>query len=78
MEQACQRTFSIRGTSKLMHRMNLSYTKPTYTLATAGEAKQAYAKIDRTLSRTALMKSELTVTLPTISILCFLISKLFN
>jgi transposase len=24
-----------------MHRMNLSYTKPTYTLAAADEAKQA-------------------------------------
>jgi len=41
IEQTYQRTFSIRGTSKLMHRMNLSYTKPTYTLAAADEAKQA-------------------------------------
>lgn len=41
IEQTYQCTFSIRGTSKLMHRMNLSYTKPTYTLASADEAKQA-------------------------------------
>jgi transposase len=40
IEQTYQQTFSIRGTSKLMHRMNLSYTKPTYTLAAADEAKQ--------------------------------------
>jgi transposase len=32
--------YSIRGVSKLMHRMNLSYTKPTYTLAAADEEKQ--------------------------------------
>jgi transposase len=33
-------TYSIRGVSKLMHRMELSYTKPTYTLAAADEQKQ--------------------------------------
>jgi transposase len=32
--------YSIRGVSKLMHRMELSYTKPTYTLAAADEEKQ--------------------------------------
>lgn len=32
--------YSIRGVSKLMHRMGLSYTKPTYTLAAADEEKQ--------------------------------------
>jgi transposase len=32
--------YSIRGVSKLMHRMQLSYTKPTYTLAAADEEKQ--------------------------------------
>lgn len=32
--------YSIRGISKLMHRMGLSYTKPTYTLAAADEEKQ--------------------------------------
>lgn len=32
--------YSIRGVSKLMHRMDLSYTKPTYTLAAADEEKQ--------------------------------------
>jgi transposase len=32
--------YSIRGVSKLMHRMKLSYTKPTYTLAAADEEKQ--------------------------------------
>ncbi|WP_374992203.1 winged helix-turn-helix domain-containing protein [Paenibacillus sp. LHD-38] len=30
----------MRGVSKLMHRMDLSYTKPTYTLAAADEEKQ--------------------------------------
>jgi transposase len=34
------KTYSIRGVSKLMHRMDLSYTKPTYTLAAADEEKQ--------------------------------------
>jgi transposase len=41
IEQTYNQRFSIRGTSKLMHRMNLSYTKPTYTLAAADKAKQA-------------------------------------
>ncbi|MCY0895063.1 MAG: winged helix-turn-helix domain-containing protein [Alicyclobacillaceae bacterium] len=27
--------YSLRGVSKLMERMNMSYTRPTYTLATA-------------------------------------------
>jgi transposase len=34
------KSYSIRGVSKLMHRMGLSYTKPTYTLAAADEEKQ--------------------------------------
>jgi transposase len=34
------KTYSIRGVSKLMHRMEMSYTKPTYTLAAADEEKQ--------------------------------------
>jgi len=34
------RSYSIRGVSKLIHRMDLSYTKPTYTLAAADEEKQ--------------------------------------
>jgi transposase len=34
------KTYSIRGVSKLMHRMDMSYTKPTYTLAAADEEKQ--------------------------------------
>ncbi|GIP34570.1 hypothetical protein J2TS4_37800 [Paenibacillus sp. J2TS4] len=32
--------YSIRGVSKIMHRLGLSYTKPTYTLAAADEEKQ--------------------------------------
>lgn len=32
--------YSIRGVSKMMHRLGLSYTKPTYTLAAADEKKQ--------------------------------------
>jgi transposase len=32
--------YSIRGTSKLMHRLDMSYTKPTYTLAAADPEKQ--------------------------------------
>jgi transposase len=35
-----RKTYSIRGVSKLMHRMELSYTKPTYTLAAADEEQQ--------------------------------------
>jgi transposase len=34
------KNYSIRGVSKLMHRLGLSYTKPTYTLAAADEEKQ--------------------------------------
>jgi transposase len=33
-------SYSIRGTSKLMHRLGMSYTKPTYTLAAADKDKQ--------------------------------------
>jgi transposase len=33
-------TYSLRGVSKLMHRMGMSYTKPTYTLEAADEEKQ--------------------------------------
>ncbi len=33
-------SYSIRGVSKLMHRMGMSYTKPTYTLEAADEEKQ--------------------------------------
>lgn len=33
-------SYSLRGISKMMHRLDLSYTKPTYTLDTADEAKQ--------------------------------------
>jgi transposase len=32
--------YSIRGISKMMHRLGLSCTKPTYTLAAADEEKQ--------------------------------------
>lgn len=32
--------YSIRGVSKMMKRLGLSYTKPTYTLAAADEEKQ--------------------------------------
>jgi transposase len=35
-----EQEYSIRGISKIMHRLNLSYTKPTYTLAAADEEKQ--------------------------------------
>ncbi|KEQ21631.1 transposase, partial [Paenibacillus tyrfis] len=34
------RDYSIRGVSKMMHRLGLSYTKPTYTLAAADKEKQ--------------------------------------
>lgn len=33
-------TYSLRGISKMVHRLGLSYTKPTYTIAAADEAKQ--------------------------------------
>lgn len=35
-----ERDYSIRGVSKMMHRLGLSYTKPTYTLAAADKEKQ--------------------------------------
>jgi transposase len=34
------KSYSIRGVSKLMERLEMSYTKPTYTLAAADEEKQ--------------------------------------
>jgi transposase len=34
------KSYSIRGVSKMMKRLGLSYTKPTYTLAAADEEKQ--------------------------------------
>lgn len=33
-------SYTLAGMSKLMHRLGLSFTKPTYTLAAADEAKQ--------------------------------------
>lgn len=35
-----EESYSIRSVSKLMHRLELSYTKPTYTLAAADEEIQ--------------------------------------
>jgi transposase len=32
--------YSLRGVSKMLHRLGLSYTKPTYTLAAADPEKQ--------------------------------------
>lgn len=40
IKQEFNEPFSIRGVSKLMHRLEMSYTKPTYTLAAADEEKQ--------------------------------------
>lgn len=40
IEQTYGYTYSIRGVSKLMERMGMSYTKPTYTLASADPQKQ--------------------------------------
>jgi transposase len=40
IEREFKHTYSLRGVSKLMHRMDMSYTKPTYTLAAADEEKQ--------------------------------------
>jgi len=34
------RNYSIKGVSLMMHRLDMSYTKPTYTLAAADEEKQ--------------------------------------
>lgn len=34
--------YSLRGISKMMHRLGLSYTRPTYTLAAADEEKQRH------------------------------------
>jgi transposase len=40
IEREFGKQYSIRGVSKMMHRLGLSYTKPTYTLAAADEEKQ--------------------------------------
>jgi transposase len=45
VKQEFGKTYSIRGVSKLMHRMELSYTKPTYTLAAAdGEQQKEFVE----------------------------------
>jgi transposase len=40
IEREFKAAYSIRGVSIMMHRLGLSYTKPTYTLAAADESKQ--------------------------------------
>ncbi len=40
IEREFGRSYSLRGVSKMLHRLGLSYTKPTYTLAAADESKQ--------------------------------------
>ncbi|WP_213587784.1 winged helix-turn-helix domain-containing protein [Paenibacillus sp. J2TS4] len=40
IQREFEQSYSLRGASKLMHRLNMSYTKPTYTLAAADEEKQ--------------------------------------
>lgn len=40
IEREFEQSYSLRGVSKMMHRLELSYTKPTYTLAAADEEKQ--------------------------------------
>lgn len=40
IKQQFDKIYTIGGMSKLMHRLGLSFTKPTYTLAAADEAKQ--------------------------------------
>lgn len=40
IEREFGQEYSLRGVSKLMHRLGLSYTKPTYTLAVADEEQQ--------------------------------------
>jgi transposase len=40
IEREFKKSYSLRGVSKMMHKLGLSYTKPTYTLAAADEEKQ--------------------------------------
>lgn len=40
IEREFGKSYSLRGVSKMMHRLEMSYTKPTYTLAAADEEKQ--------------------------------------
>jgi transposase len=40
IEREFGKSYSLRGVSKMMHRLRLSYTKPTYTLAVTDEEKQ--------------------------------------
>jgi transposase len=40
IEQVFGYSYSIRGISKMKHRLGLSYTKPTYTLDDAEDKKQ--------------------------------------
>lgn len=40
IEKKWGKTYSIRGVGEILHRLGLSYTRPTYTLAHADEDKQ--------------------------------------
>jgi len=40
VEQKWQKTYTLRGMSRLLESLGLSYTKPTYTLAQADAEKQ--------------------------------------
>jgi putative transposase len=53
IEQTFQVKYSDRGTRDLLHRLNLSYTKPTYTLEKADVAKQeAFKESFETVKKT--------------------------
>jgi len=40
IEKEWNQTYTLRGVSRLLHDLGLSYTKPTYTLAKADPLKQ--------------------------------------
>lgn len=40
IEREFGHSYSLRGVSKMLHRLGLSYTKPTHTLAAADKEKQ--------------------------------------
>lgn len=40
VKRECERSYTIAGMAKLLHRLDLRFTKPTYTLEAADEVKQ--------------------------------------
>lgn len=54
--------YSYRGTAEVLHRLNLSFTRPTYTLAKADPIKQEEFKVDFELLKKTCLTEKLTIS----------------